>query len=186
MRSTLVRTDRYTRGAIAFHWLIAAAVVVNLTIGLAHDAMPRSWSAMSVHKALGITILVLSLARLAWRLTHTPPPLPIAAPAWERLAAKLAHWLLYALTILVPLTGWMMVSNPERVRPLDWFGLFPLPFLPVTPGVAGGAAEAHELLAFALLGLAVLHTLAALRHHLLLRDSTLVRMLPILRVPTAR
>ena len=99
MRSAIVRTDRYTRGAIAFHWLIAAAIIFNLWLGIWHDGLPREWQVMPVHKAIGITVLALSLARLAWRLTHRPPPLPRTAPAWERAAAHAAHWTLYALTI---------------------------------------------------------------------------------------
>ncbi|URW76079.1 cytochrome b [Sphingomonas donggukensis] len=184
MRSAVVRTDRYSRGAIAFHWIIAVAILLNLWLGIAHDSLPRDWRVMPVHKAVGITVLMLSLARLAWRLGHRPPPLPLALPHWEKLTAKAAHWTLYALTIVIPLTGWMMVSNGNPPRPLDWFGLFPIPYLPVSKAVSGVSHEAHEILGWALLVLVVLHILAALRHHLILRDSTLVRMLPILRAPT--
>jgi len=185
MRSAVVRTDRYSRGAIAFHWIIALAVLFNLGVGLFHDSLPSAWRVMPLHKAMGITILVLSLARLAWRLTHTPPPLPVATPHWVRAAAKTSHWALYALTIILPITGWMMVSNGTPPRPLDWFGLFPIPFLPVSRAASGFGHDAHEILGLAMAGLVVLHILAALRHHLLLRDSTLVRMLPILRLPSA-
>lgn len=184
MRSAIIRTDRYSRGAIAFHWIIAAAILFNLWLGLAHDSLPREWRVMPVHKAVGITVLALSLARLAWRITHRPPPLPATVPRWEVLAAKAAHRALYALTIVMPLTGWMMVSNGNPPRPLDWFGLFPIPYLPVSKGASGFGHEAHEILGYALLALVILHILAALRHHLILRDSTLVRMLPILRAPT--
>ncbi len=184
MRSAIIRTDRYARGSIVFHWLIAVAILLNLAIGIGHDAMPRG--AMPVHKALGITVLILSLARLAWRMTHRPPPLAPDMPMWERTAAATSHWLLYAFTILVPLTGWAMVSDGPVRRPLEWFGLFPIPYLPVSEATAGAAHEGHEILGYALLALVVVHTLAALRHHLILRDSTLVRILPILRAPTPR
>ncbi|MES2337227.1 MAG: cytochrome b [Pseudomonadota bacterium] len=181
MRSAIVRTDRYSRGAIAFHWLIALAIVFNLWLGIWHDGLPREWPVMPVHKALGITVLVLSVARLAWRLAHRPPSLPTGLPRWERLAAKSAHWTLYGLTIAVPLSGWVMVSGAKVLRPLYWFGVFPIPFLPVSPAAAGLGHEAHEVLGYALAALVVIHVLAALRHHLILRDATLVRMLPILR-----
>ncbi|MHA6722226.1 cytochrome b [Sphingomonas sp. RS2018] len=183
MARSTVRTDRYTRVAIAFHWIIAAAILFNLWLGLANDSLPKDWKVMPVHKAMGITILVLAIARLAWRLTHRPPSLPVTAPPWERLAAAGAHWGLYALTILIPLTGWMMVSGTATRRPLDWFGLFPLPYLPVSEGLGGFGHDAHELLAFAMIALILLHVAAALRHHFLLRDDTLVRMLPIVRAP---
>lgn len=175
-------TRRYSRGAILFHWTIAAAILFNLWLGMWHDNLPDTWKVMPVHKALGITILVLSVARLAWRMTHPAPPLEPTMPAWERVAATTSHWALYALTILVPLTGWAMVSGAASRRPFDWFGLFPLPYLPVSAAVGGAAHEGHEVLGYALAALVVVHVLAALRHHLVLRDATLVRMLPILRV----
>lgn len=185
MRSAIVRTDRYTRGAIAFHWIIAAAVLFNLWLGVWHDSLPREWKVMPVHKSTGITILALSLARLAWRLTHRPPPLPSTAPAWERATAHAAHWTLYFLTITVPLTGWIMSSASVPLRPLNWYGLFAIPYLPVDRAAGKFGHDAHTILGYGLAALVVIHILAALRHHLLLRDSTLVRMLPILRAPTS-
>lgn len=179
-----IAADRYSRGAIAFHWVIALLVILNLGLGLFHDGLPRDWQVMPVHKAVGITVLVLTLGRIAWRVAHRPPPLPATLPAWERTTARAAHWLLYALLLILPLSGWMMVSGAETRRPLDWFGLFPIPYLPVGPAAGGLGHEAHEILGYVMVVLVMIHILAALRHHLVLRDSTLVRMLPILRVPT--
>lgn len=184
MRSAVVRTDRYTHGAIAFHWVIALAVILNLFIGIGGDLLPKGGAAMPLHKSVGLTVLVLAIARLAWRLTHRPPPMVATAPAWERAAAAVAHWALYALTIVMPLTGWMMSSGGNPPRPLNWFGLFPVPLLPVDKATSGFGHEAHEILGYAMLALVVLHIAAALRHHLILRDSTLARMLPIVRAPT--
>ncbi len=184
MRSAIVRTDRYSHGAILFHWVIAVAVVINLYIGIGGEFLPRGWTSMPLHKSIGITVLVLSLARLVWRLTHRPPPMVGTASAWERIAAGAAHWGLYALTIIMPLTGWMMSSGGNPPRPLNWFGLFPVPLLPVDKATSGFGHDAHGVLGYGMAALVVLHVLAALRHHLLLRDSTLVRMLPIVRAPT--
>ena len=181
MRSAVVRTDRYTRGAIAFHWIIAAAILFNLWLGIWHESLPREWRVMPVHKATGITILVLSVARLAWRLTHRPPPLPATVPGWERAAAKAVHRTFYFLMIAVPLAGWAMSSVGTPPRPLDWYGLFPIPYLPVSAAVGDLGHDAHVILGYALAALVVIHIAAALRHHLLLRDATLVRMLPVLR-----
>jgi len=186
MRSAVTRTDRYARGSIAFHWVIAAAILLNLVLGIAHDALPAGWRVIPIHTSVGITVLALTIARLVWRMGHRPPPLDPSMPAWERMAAATSHWVLYVLSILVPLSGWAMVSGAATRRPFDWFGLFPLPYLPVSPAAAGAAHDGHEILGFALLALVVLHVLAALRHHLILRDATLVRMLPILRAPSAR
>ncbi|WP_404334109.1 cytochrome b [Sphingomonas sp. MMS12-HWE2-04] len=172
------RGDRYSRGAIAFHWAIAALVLFNLWLGLFHNSLPNDWKVMPVHKSVGMTVLALTLGRIAWRLTHKPPHLPAALPYWEKLTAKTVHFVLYALLLILPLTGWLLSSNPERPRPIEWFFLFKLPVLPATPGIAGAAHEAHELLGLAMTALVVIHIAAALRHHFLLRDRVLSRMLP--------
>lgn len=186
MRSALIRTDRYSSVAIAFHWTIAALVLINLAIGLFHDAMPRGWGVMPIHKAIGITVLVLSLGRLAWRLSHRPPPFAPETAAWERASARLVHASFYVLMIVLPLSGWAMSSYGEpSPRPLTWFGLFDIPYLPVDKAMAGAAGDAHELLGYVMAALLVLHVAAALRHHLILRDATLARMAPILRRPSA-
>jgi cytochrome b561 len=172
------RGDRYSVGAIAFHWTIAALVLFNLWLGLFRASLPREWQVMPVHKSLGITILVLTLGRIAWRLAHRPPPLPDAMPRWEKAASATAHVLLYALLLILPLTGWLMSSNPDRPRPFSWFFAFDIPLLPASTGAARIAHDAHENLGLAMTALVALHILAALRHHFLLRDSVLARMLP--------
>jgi cytochrome b561 len=172
------RGDRYSRGAIAFHWIIAALVLFNLWLGLFHERLPRDWKVMPVHKSVGITVLALTLGRIAWRLAHKPPHFPDAMPALEKRMAKSVHFLLYALLLIMPLTGWLMSSDPVRPRPVSWFFLFDLPVLPATSALADGAHETHELLGWLMAGLVVIHIAAALRHHLILRDRVLVRMLP--------
>lgn len=172
------RGDRYSRGAIAFHWAIAALVLFNLIVGLFHDAMPRSWGMMPIHKSVGMAVLLLTLGRIGWRLAHKPPQLPDAMPGWEKTAAHAVHFLLYALLLILPLTGWLLSSNPEKPRPIDWFGLFKIPVLPATPDIAHSAHEAHELLGYLMAALVVIHIAAALRHHFLLRDGVVARMLP--------
>lgn len=184
MRSTLVRTDRYNRVAIAFHWSIAALIVLNLWLGLAHESLPKDWQVMPVHKSIGITILVLTLGRIAWRLAHPVPPLPGDLTTWERVAANLSHALLYVFMLAMPLTGWAMVSGTKRY-PLKWFGLFDLPYLPVSDTVSELGHDAHDLLGWGLIALLAVHVGAALRHHFLLRDNVLARMTPGVRAPDA-
>lgn len=179
-----VRDDRYSIVAIVFHWTIALLVLFNLAVGLFHDGLPREWQLMPLHKAAGITVLVLSLGRLAWRLMHLPPTRATNVAPWEHRFALAVHWTLYFLMIAMPLTGWAMSSvghdgNPPR--PLTWFFLFAIPYLPVSPGTADFGHEAHEILGYLMTALVLLHIAAALRHHLVRRDVTLVRMLPILR-----
>ena len=171
------RGESYSRGAIAFHWAIAALIIFNLIVGLFHDAMPRSWGMIPIHKSVGMAVLLLTLGRIGWRLAHKPPHLP-ELPAWEKATAHAVHFLLYALMLILPLSGWLMGSNPEKPRPVNWFGLFEIPVLPATPAIARNAHEAHELLGYLMAALVLLHIAAALRHQFLLRDKVLARMIP--------
>lgn len=176
--ATLPRDDRYSTVAIWFHWTIAVMVILNLLIGFFHESLLAGWKgSIGIHKAVGITVLVLTAGRIVWRLAHRPPALPANIAGWERGAAHAAHWGLYALLFVMPLTGWMMSSGPKR-HPLSWFGLFDIPYLPVSPGAAGFGHEAHEVLGFLFAAVVVIHIGAALRHHLILRDRVLARMLP--------
>ena len=182
MRSALTRTDRYSRGAIWFHWIIALLVIVNLAIGLLHESLFEGVKGViPLHKSLGLTVLVLTVARIAWRFGHRPPPHPPTMIAWERLAANAAHFLLYALMLALPLTGWAMSSGGPTPRPLTWFGLFNVPYLPVSAAAGDAAHNAHGLLGWVMLALIVLHIGAALRHHFILHDAILARLVPGLR-----
>lgn len=171
---------RYTRGAIWFHWTIAALIIVNVIIGLFHDSFPDGLrgSSMGYHKTAGIIVIFLSIARLGWRLAHKPPPQDREHKAWERVLAKITHRMFYVLMIGVPLAGWIFVSASTTPRPLNFFGLFPLPFLPVpqSKGVSDFWHEAHEYLAFGMIALLLLHVAGALKHQLIDRDNELARM----------
>ena len=116
--------------------------------------------------------------RIAWRATHRPPPLPADLAAWTRSAAALVHWSFYGLLLALPVSGWMLSSNPARLNPMSWFGLFLIPPLPISGAVARLGHEAHGVLGYALIALIILHVAAALRHHFLLHDTVLGRMAP--------
>jgi len=174
--------EAYDRGAMLFHWAIAALVLFNVVVGITHEALPRPLMGllMGWHKAVGITILVLSVGRLVWRLTHRPPPLP-AMPGWQVGVAHALHWLFYALIIAMPLSGWWMSSAGEKRRPISYFDLFDVPFLPVTrgaEGVGGAFHQFHVVFGWVLVPLIILHVSAALWHHFRLRDTVLARILP--------
>ena len=99
--------ESYTRVAIFLHWAIALCILYNLTSGLLGAFLPGWFFAL--HVSSGLTILLLSIVRVIWRLTHKPPPmLPMAA--WERTLAHLVHFLLYAAILIVPFSGWAMIS----------------------------------------------------------------------------
>jgi cytochrome b561 len=172
----------YTKGAITFHWLIALLIIGNLIGGFTHESVSKEMMpvVMGLHKASGITILFLSLARLGWRLTHRPPPLAATVKVWEKGLAHATHWTFYILMLAIPLTGWLMVSAGARKWPLSWFGVFDIPFLPVAQDKAAADtyAERHEFLAFLIIAMLVLHIAAAIKHHFFDRDDTVARMLP--------
>ena len=133
----LERGERYSSVAILFHWTIAFLVIVNLIVGIGHEWVPAMRAWMPGHKAIGITVLVLTLARISWRLVHRPPALPASVSPMQRAAAHTVHWALYALLVLMPMSGWVMVSGPEGRRPLTWFGAFNIPYLPVSEAASG-------------------------------------------------
>ena len=168
---------RYHGVARSLHWIIAIAIVAEIAMGLGHDAMKDVFAAMPIHKATGITILVLSLLRLAWRATHSAPPLPASMPNWQVGLAHGLHWLFYFMLIAVPLTGWVMASAGKS--PIEWFGLFTIPKWPVDKDnpIAGFAHEAHEVMGLLLIPLILLHIGAALYHHIVLKDDVARRML---------
>lgn len=170
---------RYTHVAMWLHWTMAALIVTNLFLGLFHESLLDGvgW-VMPLHKSIGITVLGLTVVRIGWRLLNPPPPLPRGLPVWERGSAHAVHSLFYLAMLALPVTGWMLASG-GRKYPINWFGLVEVPFLPVSKAVAGGAANAHGLLGWVMLALVTLHVLAALRHHLVLRDSVLARMAPL-------
>jgi cytochrome b561 len=187
----------YSRTAIVLHWLIALLLIGNFLGGLfmgdllAPSATPEQkqlgFKIIQFHKSMGLTILILSLLRLTVRLVGGAPALPSHMTSLERFLAKATHWLFYGVMILVPLTGWIMVSASPLGFPTLYFGLFEWPHLPIetSKATSGAASEVHEMIAFAGAGLFLLHVGAALKHHYFDRDDVLARMLPFVRQRSA-
>jgi len=177
MSSTL--SDRYSRPAMALHWLLALLIVGNFVLGLYMHDLPFSMTRLKLfnwHKWAGVTILALSAARLLWRLTHQPPA-DLPAPAWQQRAAHVAHGALYALFFAVPLAGWAYSSAAGF--PIVLFGVLPLPdFVAPDRAFAEAIKPLHGALAWALAALVAVHVAAALRHHFVDRDGLLLRMMP--------
>ena len=169
--------DRYNNVARALHWMIAILILFNLFLGFAHDALPREWKVMPVHKSIGLTVLALTLLRILWRLTHRAPPLPAEMPVWEKGMAHATHFAFHAFMLAMPLTGWIMSSAGNR--PLNWFFLFDIPKFAVSKddAIVGVSGEAHEIMGFVWAALIIVHILAALRHHFILKDNVLRRMI---------
>ena len=175
---------RYSTGAMIFHWVIAIAVIVNwrLVEAAEHVSDAEKGALMGNHKALGITILLLTIARLIWRLTHRPPPLPASYKTWEKMLAKTMHVIFYVLLIGLPLGGWLASSYFERG--FEFFGLFDWPLLPVAanPEMGKTIICLHHDGGSILLILIALHVLGALKHTFFDREGGLARMWPWGRV----
>lgn len=172
---------KYSKTAIALHWIIAILIVANVMLVSMSEDLPRAARAayMDPHKAIGISILVLSLFRLFWRIGHKPPPMPEQIAGWQRTLGKSVHALFYFLIIAVPFTGWLMVSARPGAPPVDIFGLFTLD-LPVTDSKAlsGIGHDGHEILTKPLVILIFIHILAAFKHQFVDRLPFLQRMFP--------
>ncbi len=174
-------TERYGAVAIALHWLLAAAILAAWWIGWDAASLalsPRKLRLVSWHKWLGVSILALSLVRLGWRLAHRPPPPVVTSPVQARLASAV-HRALYVLFIAIPLLGWAY-SGAAGV-PVVFLARIPLPAIaPENELLAAVLGTAHRWGAWTLVALAALHAAAALRHHFVLHDDVLRRMLPSL------
>lgn len=172
--------QRYSTIALGFHWVIAALIAVQFTLGLRADQLPLGLDKLALltrHKSLGITVLVLAVGRLAWRLTHRPPPLPAAMGRVESALASAVHLVLYGLVFALPMTGWLMSSAANYT--VTVFGYLTLPnLIAPDPTLLEQLKLLHRLLALALAVLVAVHLAAALRHHFLLKDDILTRMLP--------
>ncbi|MEO0573956.1 MAG: cytochrome b/b6 domain-containing protein [Pseudomonadota bacterium] len=172
---------KYTAIAQWFHWAIAAMIVLQFVLAqlsewAEHDGERlRQLALLANHKSVGMTILVLAIARLAWRLTHTPPKLPVAMVDWQKSASHWAHVALYGFLFALPVTGWLMSS--AAAYSVSWFNVFSWPDL-IAPSVAwrDNLKLIHEWLGKALFVTALIHIGAACKHHFIDRDTVLKRM----------
>jgi cytochrome b561 len=194
-----IASTRYGTVAVILHWVIAILILTNIVLGLTFDDLhgPTKAAVVNVHKSIGMSVLALSVVRLAWRLMNKPPPLSPWLKPWEKLLANTVHWLLYFFMIAMPLSGWAMVSASLKIRvnPVTFFGLFQIPAFPVVSTLPHDQMhQAHELLQqthteyllYMGYALITLHVLGALKHQFFDRDSELGRMIPFLRPPQQR
>jgi cytochrome b561 len=176
-----LRNTTHRWGAVAqtLHWLIVALLILQITLALWADELHgvQKLAMLARHKSVGLTIMALALLRLLWRWMNPTPPLPPTLKPYERTLARGTHALLYVLLFALPLSGWTMSS--ARGFPVSWFGFFQLPDLVLkSKPLYEALVDTHEILASVLVALVVLHVAAALKHHFLLKDDVLRRMLP--------
>lgn len=174
--------QRYSYTAITLHWLLALLLAFQIALGqtLEGSNSPELFTRYQLHKSVGITILLFSLARLAVRLA-TPRPPASEGQAWTRSLAAVVHWLFYLVLILGPITGWLLVSTAKIQVPTLIFGIIRWPHLPVGHGWHEPAEVIHGVLARLAIALFALHIIGALRHQWLLGKPELQRMIPFAR-----
>lgn len=176
--------------ARVLHWVMALLILGLAAVGLyavefQTDLIARI-ELTQTHKSFGFIVFWLAVLRVIWRLANPTPALPDSMPGWQKAASHASHLALYALIFAIPLTGWLMASasplNDEGAYPVqiknEVFGLFsmPDPFPTGDKELSDSLAKAHFWLAMTLLGVLVLHVLAALKHHFVDRDTILTRM----------
>lgn len=185
---TNLRAQRYSSVALFLHWTIAALILLNLLLGWRMGLMHglTKFQIFQVHKSFGITVLLLSIGRLGWRLTHRPPSLPGNLHPGEAFAAHATHWIFYGFMILMPLSGWVLVSTSASNVPTLLYHVIPWPYFPGVHGLpvprrheAGAlAGGTHYWLAWSAVALIVLHVGGALKHQFDRGAPVLPRMLP--------
>jgi cytochrome b561 len=168
--------QKFSPVARVFHWLMAALIGAQLFmgVGMAGSTSPRYASLLGWHKPVGLAILVLALLRLAYRLRHTPPPLPSDLPSVQKLAAQWSHYALYALMLLMPLIGWAMLSAAPY--PILVGGWHVPALLHPDPVLYAGLRQMHGVLGYAFYLLVLVHLGAALMHALIRRDGVFQSM----------
>ena len=172
---------RYGGVARFFHWSIAGLIVLQYVLAklgeLAEDdgERLRALALLANHKSVGMMVLALAVLRVGWRFIKTPPRLPAGMPNWQQTASHVSHWSLYALIFAMPISGWLLSS--AAAYSVSWFGVFTWPDL-IEPSKAWRSAmhSTHDILGKLLFAVAVLHIVAACKHHFLDRDDVLRRM----------
>ena len=173
--------EQYGAVTKSFHWLMAVMVLTMLAVGLYMTGAPlaQKFTLYNLHKSTGICVLALVLLRILWHIFTGRPKLVKSLKPVEKAAAHVAHVLLYYFMFAMPMSGWAMSS--AYGRSVEVFGLFTLPdFTAPDPETAKGLAQIHGTLAWCLIATIVLHVCGALKHHLIDKDTTLRRMLPVL------
>jgi len=178
--TTRITNDQhsYGWGPIALHWLVALAIITLFGLGLYIDSLsyydPEYRTVPHWHKSIGLLLAGLFIFRLAWRLFNRPPA-PLPQPALLTTATHAVHGLLYLLLTVALVSGYLISTADGRaIAVFNWFEIPAIP--PLAEDQEDIAGEIHEISTYALIALAGLHALAALKHHFINRDDTLKRM----------
>lgn len=170
---------RYNPVAQALHWLTAALVLAVLPlawVALSLPPAPLKGSVFVVHKSVGITIFAIVVLRIVWRMVHPAPPDP-AAPMLLTLIARINHWLLYTIFLIMPVSGYLLTAWSGRATPYFW--LFDIPGLAKDEAAQKIATGIHVFGQWAVYALVLLHIAGSIWHLVIRRDGLLERMLPV-------
>ncbi len=187
---------RYSILAIVLHWLIALLILGNIVLAWTFQNIAPGlveFKLIQLHKSIGITVLLLSVLRLAWRLFNSPPP-EHPMPRWQIVTSRIVHWGFYAIMIGMPVSGWIMVSASPLNIPTLLYGMVPWPHAPGVHALATADRKSlekamsitHQVFAYFAYGLIGLHVAAALKHQFYDRDNLLLRMAPLGDRPTSK
>jgi cytochrome b561 len=172
--------ENYGSLAKLLHWSIVILIIAQYVLAESADELPDGLEKLQIlsrHKSIGMLLLLLAVARISWKLVNRGQPVPVGTGALKKLAAA-GHGMLYLLLLLQPISGWAMSSAANY--PVTLFGWFQFPALVgANPGLHEVLEDVHSVLFDALAAVAVLHVLAALYHHFILKDDVLKRMLPL-------
>ncbi len=173
-------STQYTRTAKSLHWMMALMIFGLIPLGMYMHELPLSPEKLQLyswHKWIGVTVFVLLLVRVSWRLTHQPPALPEQMSKIQKTASHAGHIALYLLMLAIPLSGWLMSS--AKGYQTVWFGVLPIPDLLSKDKELGETlAEVHESLSWVMVTILIVHVAAALKHHFIDKDDVLTRMIP--------
>ena len=172
---------RYSNTAVAIHWITVALVLFQIWLGLSFADMaqgPERGQLFTWHRTIGVIILLVTMARLTYRLNNPPPLFSPDLPKWERLAGVWNHRLFYILLIALPIGGYLAVSGQTKGPTTPLLGGIPVPVLPISEQAGDMAGDIHKAAAFLLIGLIVLHAAAALKHQFFDRKPVSGRMPP--------
>jgi cytochrome b561 len=181
VNSTTTCSGRYTLTAQALHWITAALMFVVLPIAWVMVNVPKSAEfrdlLFTLHKSVGLTIVLLVAVRIAWRAQHPAPPLEVGLARWEKVAASGSHWVLYVVLVGMPISGYLL--DAAGGYSISYFGLFSVPLLPKSPALASAATWVHVAVGqWLVYTLIFLHIAASIWHISVRRDGVLDRMLP--------
>ncbi|WP_419908465.1 cytochrome b [Hoeflea sp.] len=177
-----MKTERHTTYDFVSrlnHWIVAAAIIGMLAFGTYIEDFvpsgPGQGALLQIHKAIGVLVLAYGLWRIGWRLARGFPDAVAPMPAWQDLIARVTHWVLIACIILMPVSG--MMTSLFGGHDIDMFGLFVIPGFSKNALLSDLAGDMHDTIANVLIVFIILHVAGALKHHVLDRDATLVRMI---------